>query len=137
MTKLLNSNFQMTKSSLYKIMVIQGNPLVSKQTGIQTLSTQNFRQIFQLLYSKKNNPKSEKIYVYMVRRATTDWEWKGQLALLDAPCPSVAKPFYSLWLTSMALWHTPAYLKVPNCSLNITWTVFNVTNMNRRPNKLN
>ena len=44
--------------------------------------------------------------------------------------------FYSLWLPWMLLWHTPAYLKVLNCSLSITLTVFNKIIMNRRPNQL-
>ena len=50
----------------------------------------------------------------------------GQLVLQGAPCHWVANPFYSPWFTPMALWHTPVYLKVPNCYFNITWTLFNM-----------
>ena len=42
-------------------MVIQTQSLAYTQTDIQTISTQNFRQIFQILHGKKINPKSEKL----------------------------------------------------------------------------
>ena len=45
----------------HEIMVMQTNPFTYRQIGIQTVCTQNFRQIFQILHGKKINPKLEKL----------------------------------------------------------------------------
>ena len=52
----------------------QTNPFAYRQIDIQTVIPQNFRQIFQLLHSKKIIQKSEKTEVCMINWSASQWE---------------------------------------------------------------